>query len=385
MHKINYSVVIGRNGTETGKGFLIHIEAYQAGRKVYFTSRIHVARNQFSHGLVVNHPLADRYNAYLYKLRNEIEAIELDMIASGRRCTLAILKAAWKENISASVSFTQFVSSVVERSASRTRHTKDSYLTLAKTVDLFRSGTILEDIDIDFLNDFVVWQKERGMSQSTISGRLKSIRAIINEAIARSLFPRENNPFLYFRIPKIRSREEVLTFAEVRRLERIRLAGREARVRDCALMGIYTGLRYHDLTTLTSDMLIRERGKLWLMIEPKKTMVSSGVVVRLPLSTLFDGKAISLIGKYGTVENLTHIGNNASANRMLKDIICRCGITRHITFHTMRHTFCTLLLAKGVPITTVARLAGHTKIEQTQRYSHIAQDMIAKDVKKAFG
>lgn len=64
MHKISYSVVIGRNGTETSKGFLIHIEAYQAGRKVYFSSKIHVARNQFSHGLVVNHPLADRYNAY---------------------------------------------------------------------------------------------------------------------------------------------------------------------------------------------------------------------------------------------------------------------------------------------------------------------------------
>lgn len=384
MHKISYSVVIGRNGTETSKGFLIHIEAYQAGRKVYFSSKIHVARNQFSHGLVVNHPLADRYNAYLYKLRNEIEAIELDMITSGRRCTLGILKAAWKENVSASVSFTQFVRSVVERSASRTRHTKDSYITLAKTVDLFRGGTMLEDIDIDFLNDFVSWQEKRGMSQSTISGRLKSIRAIINEAIARSILPRESNPFHYFRIPKIRNREEVLSFAEVRRLERIRLEGREARVRDCALIGIYTGLRYHDLTTLTSDMLTRERGKIWLVIEPKKTARSSGVVVRLPLSTLFGGKAISLIGKYGSIEKLTHLGNNASANRTLKDIIARCGITRRITFHTMRHTFCTLLLAKGVPITTVARLAGHTKIEQTQRYSHIAQDMIAKDVKKAF-
>lgn len=121
MHKISYSVVLGRNGAETSKGFLIQIETYQAGRKAYFSSRIHVARNQFSHGLVVNHPLADRYNTYLYKLRNEIEAIELDMITSGRRCTLPILKAAWKENVSASVPFMQFVQSVVERSASRSR------------------------------------------------------------------------------------------------------------------------------------------------------------------------------------------------------------------------------------------------------------------------
>lgn len=88
MNKISYSVVIGRNGIETSKGFLIQIEAYQAGRKVYFSSKIHVAKNQFSHGVVVNHPLADRYNAYLYKLRNEIEAIELDMITNGRGCKI---------------------------------------------------------------------------------------------------------------------------------------------------------------------------------------------------------------------------------------------------------------------------------------------------------
>ena len=100
----------------------------------------------------------------------------------------------------------------------------------------------------------------------------------------------------------------------------------------------------------------------------------------------FGGKAVSLIERYGSVEHLSHIGNNAAANRTLKEVIRRCEISdsRQITFHTMRHTFCTLLLAKGVPITTVAQLAGHTKIEQTQRYSHIARSMIADDVKRAF-
>ena len=386
ISKISYSVCLGRNGAETQKGYLVHIEAYQAGRKIYYSTKIHLRKNQFSHGIVVNHPLADRYNSYLYKLRNEIEAVELDMIAQGRRCTLAILKAAWRENVSASATFSEFTLSVVNRSASRSRHTKDSYVTLAKVVDDFRSGATIRDIDLDFIQDFCSWQKEKGMSQSTISGRLKSIRAIINEAIARRIMSAYDNPFLYVKIPKIKSREEVMTASEVRRLENIRLEGKQAHVRDCALLGIYTGLRYHDLTTLTSNMIIRDRGKLWLIKEPVKTSRSSGIVVRLPLSNLFGGKAVSLIERYGCVERLSHIGNNAAANRTLKEVIRRCGIldSRRITFHTMRHTFCTLLLAKGVPITTVAQLAGHTKIEQTQRYSHIARSMIADDVKKAF-
>lgn len=62
IQKINYSLCIGRNGAETQKGYLVHVEAYQAGRKIYFSTKIHLRKNQFSHGLVVNHPLADRYN-----------------------------------------------------------------------------------------------------------------------------------------------------------------------------------------------------------------------------------------------------------------------------------------------------------------------------------
>ena len=386
IEKISYAIVLGRNGKETSKGYLVHVEAYQSGRKVYFSTKIHLWRDQFIRGLVVNHPLADRYNSYLYKLRNEIEAVELDMIAQGRRCTLAILKAAWKENISSSATFREFTHSVVSRSATRSRHTKDSYITLTKVVDEFRAGTTIQDIDVDYIHDFCVWQQSRGMSQSTISGRLKGIRAIINEAIARRIMSADDNPFRHVKIPKIKSREEVLTANEVRRLENLRLEGKQAHVRDCALLGIYTGLRYHDLTTLTSNMIIRDRGKLWLVKEPVKTSRSSGIVVRLPLSTLFGGKAVSLIERYGSVEHLSHIGNNATANRTLREVIRGCGISdsRRITFHTMRHTFCTLLLAKGVPITTVAQLAGHTKIEQTQRYSHIARSMIAEDVRRAF-
>ena len=386
IQKINYSLCIGRNGAETQKGYLVHVEAYQAGRKIYFSTKIHLRKNQFSHGLVVNHPLADRYNTYLYKLRNEIEKVELDMISQGRRCTLAILKAAWHENVSISSTFRDFTLSVVSRSATRSQHTKDSYVTLTKVIDDFRPGTTIKDIDVDFINDFSYWQQSRGMSQSTISGRLKSIRAIINEAIARRIISADDNPFLHIKIPKIKSREEVLTANEVRRLERLHLKGKSAHIRDCALFGVYTGLRYHDLTTLTSNMIVRDRGKIWLVLEPAKTSRSSGVVVRLPLSTIFGGKAVSLIERYGSVEHLSHIGNNAAANRTLKEVIRRCGISdsRQITFHTMRHTFCTLLLAKGVPITTVAQLAGHTKIEQTQRYSHIARSMIAEDVKRAF-
>lgn len=385
--KIRYRLVWNRKGQLNGDGrALVQMECLLQGRRVYFSTKVYLEPGQWDGHYVTNHPLAAELNEYLFDETVKLQRIEFSFIRRGMQPTLAMMKNAVRNDITVTASFGQFVRSVVEHSASRGKHTRDSYMTLIKIVESFKKNVTLADIDIDFLNRFVSWQQNQGMSQSTISGRLKAIRAIVNEAIARKLLSVDDDPFLHFRIPKIKSREESLTFYEVAKLERMKLKKREARIRDCALMAIYTGLRYHDLTTLTSDMLIKERGRIWLVKEPEKTSKSSGVVVRLPLYSLFNGKALQLIEKRGSIERLTHIGNNASANRTLKELCCRIGIapSRRITFHCLRHTFCTLLIAKGVPITTVSKLAGHTKIEQTQRYSHIAKTMIENDVKKAF-
>lgn len=385
--KIRYRLVYNRKHqlNKDGRG-LVQMECLLNGRRVYFSTKVYLGPEEWDGHYVVNHHLAAELNEYLFEEMIKLQRIEFSFIRNGRQPTLAMMKNAVRNDIAVTVPFGRFVRSVVEHSATRGKHTRESYMTLIKIVEVFRKNVTLADIDLDFLNHFVSWQQNQGMSQSTISGRLKAIRAIVNEAIARKLIHVDDDPFLHFRIPKIKSREESLTFDEVAKLERLKLKKRDARIRDCALMAIYTGLRYHDLTTLTSDMLIKERGKTWLVKEPEKTSKSSGVVVRLPLYSLFGGKALELIEKRGSIERLTHIGNNASANRTLKELCRRIGIapSRRITFHCLRHTFCTLLIAKGVPITTVSKLAGHTKIEQTQRYSHIAKSMIANDVKKAF-
>lgn len=387
FNKIRYRLVFNRKQqlNMDGRG-LVQMECLLDGRRVYFSTRVYLYPHQWDGYYVVNHPLAADINQYLFDELIKIQRIEFSFFKNGRQPTLAMMKNAVRNDITVTATFAEFVKSVVQHSASRGKHTRDSYMTLIKIMEAFRKNVTIADIDIDFLNRFVSWQQNQRLSQSTISGRLKAIRAIINEAIARKLMSVDDDPFLHFRIPKIKSREESLTFDEVAKLERLKLKKREARIRDCALMAIYTGMRYHDLTTLTSDMLIKERGKIWLVKEPEKTSKTSGVVVRLPLYSLFGGKALALIERRGSIERLTHIGNNASANRTLKDIVKRIGVvsSRRITFHTLRHTFCTLLIAKGVPITTVSKLAGHTKIEQTQRYSHIAKEMIANDVKKAF-
>lgn len=385
--KIRYRCVYNRSGKFNKDGrSVVQVECLLHGKRVYFSTKVYLYPYQWDGHYVINHPLAKELNRYIFNEVIKIQRIEFSFIERGKNPTLKMLKNAVRNNINVSATFRDFVVSVNLHSSSRGKHTKDSYSTLIKIVDRFQKDVTLAEIDIDWLNGFVDWQKSQKMSQSTISGRLKGIRCIINEAIARKLISIDDDPFLHFKIPKIKNRTEFLTMDELKRLETVPLKGRELYIRDVALFAVYTGLRFSDLNSLTSDNIVMESGNMWIVKTPEKTKKSSGITVRLPIYALFDGKAVSLIQKYKKIERLTHVGNNAAANRTLKDIIKKIGIlaSRKITFHTLRHSCASLLIAKGVPITTVQKILGHAKMDMTLNYAHMTTQVVKADIEKAF-
>ena len=53
----------------------------------------------------------------------------------------------------------------------------------------------------------------------------------------------------------------------------------------------------------------------------------------------------------------------------------------HLTFHIARHTFATTVtLSNGVPIETVSKLLGHTKIATTQIYARVIERKVSEDI-----
>lgn len=46
-----------------------------------------------------------------------------------------------------------------------------------------------------------------------------------------------------------------------------------------------------------------------------------------------------------------------------------------VVFHTLRHTFCSWMAIRGVPLYTIGELAGHSDVEMTKRYSHLCPDV----------
>ena len=80
-------------------------------------------------------------------------------------------------------------------------------------------------------------------------------------------------------------------------------------------------------------------------------------------------------------ETLFPIISNEKVNLYLKEIAIVIGIKKNLTFHMARHTFATTVtLSNGVPIETVSKLLGHTKVATTQIYARVLEEKLSKDM-----
>ena len=373
LTKIRYKLVYNRSHrlNRLGEG-LVEIECSQSGRRIYFTTHTYVRPGQFCRGAIVDVPNAQGLNFALYRMIQDIERVELEYIKRGVEVTLPILKEAVRAHISPAAKISEFGMQVVEQS-DRKHLTKQNYQTLLNNMEKFRRGSLITDIDYQYIVSYDKWLRDSGIAHNTRISRLRLLRALLNEAKKRDII--SFNPFDRFRIQQMVSKKGYITKEQLRKLENLSLRGTEDIVRDAFLVGCYTGLRFSDITTLRDEHLVNG----WLTRKMSKT----GFMVDIPVSTLFDGKLLKIVEKYGSISKLTKaLGSNCAVNRTLRNILDRIGVDPKITFHSSRHTFATLLVQNHTPITTVQKLLGHQKVTTTQIYSEVDRRSIMNDLKK---
>lgn len=374
IQRIAYRPVFNRAArlNLSGKG-LIEIECRQAGKRVYFSTHTYVEPEQWERGRIISHPLSDELNHSIAVLMYDIQRIELDYLKRRVYLSLSALKTAVKDKIKPTSSLAEFGAEIVKAS-DRKASTIEGYGTLFRNIEKFRAGLLVSDIDYSVIVAYENWMRAVGIANNTRIGRLRSLRAILAEAVKRKII--SENPFDNYKIPAMTSRKGFLSESQLRRMENVVLDGRAAIIKDAFLFTCYTGLRFSDLVSLKGEHIIN--GRL------HKAMIKTGFMIDIPLYMIFGGKALAMIAKYGNIERLSgNIGCNATANKILKEVFHVAGITENYTFHTGCHTFASLLLQQGLPITTVQRLLGHQKLATTQIYGEVDCKAIVADIKRA--
>ena len=184
-------------------------------------------------------------------------------------------------------------------------------------------------------------------------------RETMGEAQRRKIT--ENTGFEEYPIGRMESKHGYLTEAHLKRLEAMSLDDKQSHVRDAFLFCCWTGLRFSDFVTLKKEHLKDN----WIV----KKMEKTGYVVEVPLDRIFEAKAQAMINRYGDIETLSQgLQRNSQVNKTLHNIFDKLDLDFKPTFHTSRHTFATLLLQRGIPMTAIQQMLGHRKIETTQIY-----------------
>lgn len=385
LHKIVYDVIFNpsKKYSRTGDG-MVMIRASQGRKSVDIPTNIFCQSRQFSDGYINSlHPQFDGLNAMINQILLDIQATEIEAFRRDINMTVQRLYSMYVEALSTTVPLSQFAENVFKYSTGRRQVTLDRYRDIMKNINDFSPNISMEDIDLQWLKRYEHWMQERGNSESTVWARMKVLRMLFNEAIKRDLLKPWQTPFRLYEIPEMRYRTDVLRFAEMEELLHYKFEDpRIRRARDFFLLSCYTGLRYGDMIRLTQENIRQVGTETWLTIKTVKT----GILVQIPLTIIFYGRAMEILSRYKTVEDIVGFKWNSTINRLIKDMLSQAHIggSQQITVHTARRSCITGLADFGVNIYTIQRIAGHARISTTQKYIQLSTATIEADLRKAF-
>jgi integrase/recombinase XerD len=238
------------------------------------------------------------------------------------------------------------------------------------------------DVTARLLREYVYYLKDLGLSPASIRRNVSAVRTWFrfltgDGIVVRDPSERLETPKRWLTLP------EVLTVDEVQKLIASPTLDDTLVFRDRALLEIAygAGLRVSEWITLGVRDLLLEDGLVRVFGKgSKERLVPIGrsaigaVAVYLrelrPRLEKGEGKGVLFLNARG--RPLTRMG----AWKILRGHVERAGITKHVSPHTLRHSFATHLLEGGADLRAVQEMLGHVDIATTQIYTHVDREYL---------
>jgi integrase/recombinase XerD len=234
------------------------------------------------------------------------------------------------------------------------------------------------------LRDFVYHLKDMGLAPASIRRNISAVRTYFRFLMGDGLVVRD--PSERLETPKRwRSLPEVLGVDEVSRLLAAPTLDEPLAFRDRAMLELAygAGLRVSEWITLsTRDVMLDEalvrvfgKGSKERLVPIGRSAIGAvAMYVRelRPRLERGEGKGILFLNARG--RPLTRMG----AWKILRRYVEVAGITKHVSPHTLRHSFATHLLEGGADLRAVQEMLGHSDISTTQIYTHVDREYLRK-------
>jgi integrase/recombinase XerD len=208
------------------------------------------------------------------------------------------------------------------------------------------------------------------LSENTLHSRLNALKFYYEQVL--------KNDKLFWEIPRPKKQLQLPKVLSETELKRLFDAASNLKHKAILFVAYSAGLRVSEIINLRFQDIDREREQLFIHCSKGK----KDRYVRLSPMVL---DVLEQYYKLCKVKPLTYVFEGMekgtpytirSAQQIFSDCKYKAGIIKSLSFHSLRHSFATHVLEKGVDIRFIKEILGHFDIKTTERYLHVRRDVI---------
>ena len=251
--------------------------------------------------------------------------------------------------------------------------TQRDYIRIVKSFATFL-GRSPDTATAEDVRRFQVYQRESGMQPQSINNSVSGLRFFFTVTL--------NRPDLSLRLVLVRFPRKLPDVLSVEEVGRLLEAAPNLKYKAALGTAYGAGLRVSEVAALKIDdidsarMLIRvEQGK---GRKDRNAMLSPQLLALLRLWWR-EGKRRNVMLPHGWLfpgRSCTEPVSTRQINRAVHEAAEVAGIRKHVSPHTLRHSFATHLLEQDVDIRVIQVLLGHSKLDTTALYARVATKTI---------
>ena len=245
------------------------------------------------------------------------------------------------------------------------------------------------EIELNYLENFVKWISELGMTPSSQSRIISGLRSFYKYCLQEQIVYKD--PTALLETPKLKKAlPDILSFDEIENIiAQIDVSTPEGARNKAIIETLYScGLRVTELVNLKLSCLYFDVGFIRVIGKgDKERLVPAGGTAIKYINLYKNNIRVHIPVKPGNEDVLFLNRRGRKLSRVMifmiiKALAKQAGITKNISPHTFRHSFATHLVEGGADLRAVQEMLGHESITTTEIYTHLDREYLRDTLQK---